>query len=284
MYNSILANECGEDGAYFPRYCCRIGAARAPDSNSEAASARSDAGDAGDLETAYEWWSTGILIHKCAVLTVAHGPRSELVMGDRVFLPGLKDGGHTERILRVRRIIDHPKAGREQGFDVRLLMLQLDNRGGESQMSPVQGQLAGRAFDLRNCATLEAHDECRDLRIAGFGDSPDESQGRNGHRRKWRQVTYASKDQEPAVHGHQAEREYVFKACECAVGAPGRCIAYGDSGAPVFMGRAEENKLVAMYVRRSINEPVSANPHLVAIRLNKGLIDWLDAIRRRYAP
>ncbi|MBX3743782.1 MAG: trypsin-like serine protease [Verrucomicrobiae bacterium] len=226
------------------------------------------------------------MIHECAVLTVAHGPRSELVMGDRVHLPGLKGVSDSERIFRVRRIIDHPKAGRGHGFDVRLLMLQFDEGQWGNEKGSVRGQLAQRAFDLRNCATLEAHDEFRDLRIAGFSDSSGESQGKNGHRRKWREVTYSSKDQEPAIHGHDAEREYVFKACECDVSKQeqGRCIAFGDSGSPVFMGKAEENKLVAMYVRRSINEPVSANPHLVALRLNKGLIDWLDAIRQRYAP
>lgn len=275
MLRSIF--HCGTDHTL--PCCCRIGASNLATWQPDVAYDPRGVPDDHDLIQEVQYWSTGFVIHEQVVATVAHAPRSPLVMGDRVVLPACNTGEKDEvyypqRVLRVRRILDHPLASTQLGFDVRLLILHYD---------------AGSASNLvrdevrhRTGALIEMPPHTGKFKIFGYR-SESASPGQTAFKRQMRCAELARDSENPDRHGHSPSEECVLAPKSSSRNGPALPSAeFGDSGAPVTIEWNGADRVAGMYVRRSTNRPVSDNPDLVVIRLHRQLREWARASLDRF--
>lgn len=227
------------------------------------------------LLKACRFWSTGTLIHERVVVTAAHAPRSPLVMGDRVLLPAVEGKPFPQRILRVSRIIDHPKAATDPSCDVRLILLHYDERGSAEQKARIN--LIRAEIGRRKCLLGDGSNE-ENYAVFGF-----QHINAVGSDQKFIQNVRSAGAADMARHGHAPDREFVISAKQAQPsGGPRASSEFGDSGAPVVVRRNGQDQVVGMYVRRSTNRPVSEKPDLVVIRLHEALRSWGVSVLARH--
>jgi len=225
------------------------------------------------------YWSTGFVIHEQVVATVAHAPRSPLVMGDRVVLPGCSAGEksgvyYPQRVLRVRRILDHPRASTGLGFDVRLLILHHDATPAATSVREEVSKRKGSLVEMTKPAD--------NFKI--FGYKAETAAPRQAAFKNKMRCARLSRDWESAGrHGHSRPEEFVVAPqSDKKSGPPLPSAEFGDSGAPVTIEVNGVDRVAGMYVRRSTNRPVSDNPDLVVIQLHPQLREWAVAALDRF--
>ncbi|MGE3310141.1 MAG: trypsin-like serine protease [Limisphaerales bacterium] len=258
--------------------CCRIGATRAPDWDPDLAYSPDGVPNDSPLLQGIQYWSTGFVIHENVVATAAHAPRSPLVMGDRVVLPAIESEKgsvlHHQRVLQVRRILDHPLAKSAKGFDVRLLILHYDDD--HPYAANVRREIVDRTATLTE---LQASD--KEFRIYGFNQDA-ESSSTVPFEGKMRLARYPGDADRPERHGHQPGKEFVLQPVDETRDLAAPSADFGDSGAPITVDRSGREDVVGMYVRRSTNRPVSKNPDLVVIQLHREIQAWAKTALARF--
>ena len=224
-------------------------------------------------------WSTGIFIHSRVVVTAAHAPRSPLVMGDRILVPGIVGKSKLpQRIVRVSRIVDHPKARTDPSFDVRLLILHYEDgaKGVTSEMvAQVESELQARC---RPIVPWEGEDP---VTLYGFVNVNAVGSAQTYSQKLAVARTLPDGPSMRDVHRYEAVRERILEPV-WPLGAAHKQSEFGDSGAPVVLTKNGRECVVGMYVRRSTNRPVSKQPDLVAIRLYEVLRDWGKKVLDRH--
>lgn len=243
------------------------------------------------------WWATGMLIHPRVVLTAAHSRRSDTVLGDRVLLPQFdispksvqkgKPGNRTatkpfpERHLCVQRIHDYPKS-RTQAIDARLLILMEPTKPDESQNSELENELKQRVCLLKK---VQVTDET-EMHIDGFENLHSMTPGQPLPTTRSRLAKLAEDAHRRETHGHVPGQEFVITPQPVGSERGERSVstaAFGDSGAPVWIGEAPHlTRVVGMYVRRSLNRPAATNPDLVVLAWNDQLEGWVKDVMNRY--
>jgi hypothetical protein len=235
------------------------------------------------------WWATGMLIHPRVVLTAAHSRRSDTVLGDRVLLPRLDRSpmsnppGESENstetkpfpesILCVQHIHDHPKS-KFHGFDARLLILM--------ESSHLEEDLRERVCRLE---TVEVTAKT-EMHIDGFTHLHSITPGPKLPTTRSRPARLATDGHQTDIHGHVPGLEFVItpQPLENNRGKPPETTAaFGDSGAPVWIGNNPQlGPVVGMYVRRSLNRPASTRPDLVVMAWDSELKRWMKNVMARY--
>lgn len=282
------------DAKNWAPYVCALGASRSNYWVPEEAYKSEGVPPTHELFKHTDWWATGTLIHPRAVLSVAHALRSNSIMGDRVLLPSIQGGACHQRILRVKRMIDHPYATLYKGYDLRLYVLHYDEAQDSEGAKLVLKEAGERQAILADYTTDDPTDQRAEQQanksymLHGFSESLWSPPHPPLEYTLLHRQAKAPKDAaDVQAHGHEPVREFVIRPCPCLgrKGTDTPTAVFGDSGSPVASGKAEDvetRRVVGMYARRSLNRAAAENPDLVAIKVGKELRHWIAETLARH--